>query len=521
MINIELDTTAVDLDAEIETNTIELDAELTYRGEKGPIGKTPDIQIGEVETIEENEDATVIRRGTVDEPILDFKLPRGKSGIQGPQGPVGTSGVYCGEKEPIDDEYKVWIIPDGMPSEYITDEEFIEKVNRAEEASYSLESNARYAREQGDYSKSIANSILEAKAEGQFDGATFTPSVDSKGNLSWNNNKGLVNPEDKNIRGPQGPVGPQGEPFRIRKTYESIELMNDDFENMSIGDYVMIATSVNLEDNAKLYVKSEDSWIFITDFSGATGIQGEQGIQGIQGIQGPQGPKPVRGVDYFTENDISSMVKSITDNSNSEFNRNVATAQENFNKNVSAKVSEFNDNAIQKVQSFNDSVDKLQSNINENSLAIKEIFNSLPTNIAKGKEIYINDAINRKVKSLKIYGKCEQKTTNGYQLFDESKLPSKTQNGTILINNEGGSFTIKGNDILSDNFSYSYAYSHEETIKLLKAGNIAISDDGVVGQTTVPYYFVQLRNNNGQIFEISNRITNSYSKTITQEMLDD
>ena len=87
-----------------------------------------------------------------------------------------------------------------------------------------------------------------------------------------------------------------------------------------------------------------------------------------------------------------------------------------------------------------------------------------------------------------IFGKSEQETTKGYQLFDESKLPSKTQNGTILINNEGGSFTIKGNDILSGNFNYSYAYSHEETIKLLKAGNITISDDGAVGGITVPYY---------------------------------
>lgn len=120
-----------------------------------------------------------------------------------------------------------------------------------------------------------------------------------------------------------------------------------------------------------------------------------------------------------------------------------------------------------------------------------------------------------------IFGKSEQETTKGYQLFDESKLPSKTQNGTILINNEGGSFTIKGNDILSGNFNYSYAYSHEETIKLLKAGNITISDDGAVGGITVPYYLAQLRNSNGQIFEISSRTTNSYSNTITKEMLDD
>jgi hypothetical protein len=48
-------------------------------------------------------------------------------------------------------------------------------------------------------------------------GATFTPHVDSEGNLSWTNEDGLENPATVNIRGPQGiqgetgPQGPQGE----------------------------------------------------------------------------------------------------------------------------------------------------------------------------------------------------------------------------------------------------------------------------------------------------------------------
>ena len=42
------------------------------------------------------------------------------------------------------------------------------------------------------------------------DGATFTPSVDSKGNLSWSNNKGLTNPTTVNIKGAKGDKGDQG-----------------------------------------------------------------------------------------------------------------------------------------------------------------------------------------------------------------------------------------------------------------------------------------------------------------------
>ena len=77
--------------------------------------------------------------------------------------------------------------------------------------------------------------------------------------------------------------------------------MNADFDNMELGDYVMIASSVEIEDNAKLYTKGQTQWIFITDFSGATGIQGLQGIQGPQGVPGqtgPQGPQGPAGADY-------------------------------------------------------------------------------------------------------------------------------------------------------------------------------------------------------------------------------
>lgn len=42
------------------------------------------------------------------------------------------------------------------------------------------------------------------------DGATFTPSVDANGNLSWTNNKGLTNPPTVNIKGPKGDSGEGG-----------------------------------------------------------------------------------------------------------------------------------------------------------------------------------------------------------------------------------------------------------------------------------------------------------------------
>ena len=52
--------------------------------------------------------------------------------------------------------------------------------------------------------------IQGAKGDTGAAGATFTPSVDAGGNLSWTNNGGLDNPATRNIKGATGATGPAG-----------------------------------------------------------------------------------------------------------------------------------------------------------------------------------------------------------------------------------------------------------------------------------------------------------------------
>lgn len=102
--------------------------------------------------------------------------------------------------------------------------------------------------------------------------------------FNWDGTKlGIKTDEDAeytyvDLQGIQGVPGPKGDAFQIKKTYTSVAEMNADFNNMQLGDYVMIATTVEVEDNAKLYTRGEEQWIFISDFSGATGIRGETGL---------------------------------------------------------------------------------------------------------------------------------------------------------------------------------------------------------------------------------------------------
>ena len=90
--------------------------------------------------------------------------------------------------------------------------------------------------------------------------------------------------------GPVGPQGPIGEGFSIYKTYTSIELMNEDADNVPVGKFVLITSDIEDPDNAKLFVKnSEGNFTFETDMSGAQGIQGPIGPTGAQGKTGNTG----------------------------------------------------------------------------------------------------------------------------------------------------------------------------------------------------------------------------------------
>lgn len=135
-------------------------------------------------------------------------------------------------------------------------------------------------------------------------------------------------------------------------------------------------------------------------------------------------------------------------------------------------------------------------------------------NSAKGDRIAVRDSAEAFFEGLKLYGKSEQVQTNGYQLFDASKLRSASAFGAIVTNNGDGSFTVTGSGNLTGGFNVSHDYTHDETLKLLKTGTITINRD----QDTYPFPVFQLVNGQEGYYIILNKTT--LSGTITQEMLD-
>lgn len=110
--------------------------------------------------------------------------------IQGPQGPQGPVGPQGSKGDPG---------PQGI------------KGDPGEKGEQGLKGDTGPQGEQGPVGSKGEQGDTGAR------GITFTPVVDSKGNISWSNDGGLENPQTVNITGPQGDtgakgdVGPQGE----------------------------------------------------------------------------------------------------------------------------------------------------------------------------------------------------------------------------------------------------------------------------------------------------------------------
>ena len=82
--------------------------------------------------------------------------------------------------------------------------------------------------------------------------------------------------------GPRGFTGPAGKNFQIKKTFTSIQEMNDSKgTGFDDGDFTLISSNVNDADNAKLYVWDGKQFNYVGDLSGAQGMQGPAGAPSV------------------------------------------------------------------------------------------------------------------------------------------------------------------------------------------------------------------------------------------------
>ena len=133
-----------------------------------------------------------------------------------------------------------------------------------------------------------------------------------------------------------------------------------------------------------------------------------------------------------------------------------------------------------------------------------------------GTEIRIEDGSDAKLEDLRLNGRSEQGSTKGYQLFDASVFKSASSGGATVTNNGDGSFTVSGSGNTTQTFQLVRAYSHEETIKLLKAGNVYVNESEVN-----PHFEVNFYSSAGNFIITSRTINDKSSGTITEDMIED
>ena len=169
----------------------------------------------------------------------------------------------------------------------------------------------------------------------------------------------------------------------------------------------------------------------------------------------------------------------------------------------------------------------LKTRVEENESDIKEV--AIKRN-AQGNPCVINDSVNFNMLAMDIYGQSSQDgvptptepkeivnkevsdiNIHGAQLFDASKIATKSQGGATVTNNGDGSFTIDGSGNLTSNFTSGYVLNHDISTQLIKAGNLTL-----VGVNTEyePYLSITILANG------KNTFLKSGSVVITSEMLD-
>ncbi len=119
----------------------------------------------------------------------------------------------------------------------------------------------------------------------------------------------------------------------------------------------------------------------------------------------------------------------------------------------------------------------------------------------------------------KASGNYEQVTTNGYQLFDASKIATKSQGGATVTNNGDGSFTVSGRGNLTSEYEYSKNITDVSLIKkILKPGTITMSIETI----TNPRLIFQVYTNDSvdPVINVDMRNTDNKTVDILQQHID-
>ena len=132
----------------------------------------------------------------------------------------------------------------------------------------------------------VKDILLAARDSGELDGATFTPSVDDAGNLSWTNDRGRANPATKNIKG----YSPK---IIVKEITGGKQLVITDYSGSQTVD-ILNGTDGTDGYSPKIVVREVTGGkeLVITDYSGSQTVKILNGTDGAAGKDGTDGYSP-------------------------------------------------------------------------------------------------------------------------------------------------------------------------------------------------------------------------------------
>lgn len=213
-----------------------------------------------------------------------------------------------------------------------------------------------------------------------------------------------------------------------------------------------------------------------TGDTGAKGDKGEQGIQGEKGDKGDKGDKPIKGTDYFTEEEKTEFKNAV-----------VAKSKEEIETAKNGAIEDINTAKDTAIADYDEHVETLTSRIAELEEETEDLYNALPIEEASGTELCIEDAKPCRIINTEIEAMHKQKTTAGTNLLDTSDMlfvnSTLEQNGLKATLNDDGSITVNGT-------ATNITYFKKSMKTCLEDGNYYFYNFNNINQSNETYYML-------------------------------
>lgn len=191
--------------------------------------------------------------------------------------------------------------------------------------------------------------------------------------------------------------------------------------------------------------------------------------------------RPIKGLDYFTDEEKEEFVASITDDANSVFNQNVADKTTTFNENAANKTTDFDTNVANKTTSFDVHVTEQTTNF-DNHVADKTT--EFDTN-ATNKTTTFNDNVTQKTTDFNTNAIEQTTIFNANATSKTSDFDTNASNQTTAFNDNATAKTEAYNTNAQNQLN-AYNTNAEELL------NYAENMDNIVPKATASGELVQV-----------------------------